>query len=348
MASDFKNFLLLLDAFSKDYDKYKNEYLAERGRVARLPGALNIYKTLSDFMDGGKKIRGFLVYLGFLVGGGKSLDKILPISLAVEIAHSFLLIHDDIIDKAITRRGKETVHKTYEQLFDEHFGVSSAIVIGDVAYFEAMRLVASSKFDSAVKVECFERFNDVLLETGYGELLDVYYSYRSATLSDVNRITDLKTARYTFVGPLTIGAYLGGAKAAQIRALHDFGIILGQIFQLKDDFLGVFGQESVIGKSILSDMQEGKNTLLIYKTKQAARAKLRGKIETAWGRKSSNLKDLETIRVIIRETGVYDWYEEEMRLRLLKSLGLVNKITNNLNLRKVIEGMATYVVEREK
>src|SRR3989338_904647 len=131
--------------------------------------------------------------------------------------------------------------------------MSQAIVLGDIACFEALDLVNCSSFTDSQKVACFAKIISTIIETGYGEALDVEYSQRWANFKNIRQMTELKTAKYTFVGPLTVGAILGKANKSQIQALTGFGLKVGLAFQIQDDVLGVFGNEKVIGKSVLSD-----------------------------------------------------------------------------------------------
>ncbi len=283
-------FELMLKKFRVTFEEYLADYFAQKIKdSSEYPKLITkFYEDLADFTEGGKRMRAFLVYLGYVIGGGRNLQKVLPISLAVEIIHSFLLIHDDIIDKSETRRGKVTIHKRYEKLFDSHYGVSQAIVLGDMAYLEAFNLVNSSEFSPDLRIICQNKLNKVLLETVYGEVLDVEYSYKKPKFSDIMQIADLKTARYSFVGPLSVGGILSKCSDGQMKALLEFGLLVGLAFQLQDDYLGVFGDEKILGKSVLSDMREGKNTLLIYKARELGTATDRKLINRLWGKSTSS------------------------------------------------------------
>lgn len=345
-----------LEKFLGEFEPYAKAYFDKRRLSLRQYPKLidKFYGDLAEISAGGKRMRGFLVYLGYLIGrpslkasdGKWSMNKILPISLAVEIIHTFLLIHDDVIDKSDTRRGKMTIHKRYEVIFGKHYGMSQAIVVGDIACFEALDLVNSSRFNSQEKIKCFGQINKVILETAYGEALDVENSYKDAKIGAIRLVTGLKTARYSFVGPLTIGAMLGGAGKAQIKAIEKFGLEVGFAFQLQDDLLGVFGDEKVLGKSTLSDMREGKNTMLIYKTREMASSSDKKFLGKVWGKRTSGVWELEAVKKIIKSSGAYDWcHSETMRLRD-KAMGYVDLITKDLRIRKILVEMTDFVVTR--
>lgn len=343
-------FEILLAKFLSEFEPYSRNYFKNKQKeIKKYPTLIgDIYSDLEDISAGGKRVRGFLVYLGFLVGGGHNLKKILPVSMAIELLHTFLLIHDDIIDKSDIRRGKLTIHKRYEKKFDYHYGISQAIVAGDTACFEAIDLINSSNFDSKRKKLCLEVISKVILETTYGELLDVEYSYKRPKLKQIEQVTDLKTARYTFVGPLTIGAILAGARKSQLSAINRYGLKVGYIFQLVDDILGVFGNEEILGKSTLSDMREGKNTLLIYNARELATLPDKKRLDKLWGKDDADEGDLKIVKDIIKRCGAYDWCITEINSLSRKSSAYLSDITDDEKLRKVFLQMAEFIVSRTK
>jgi len=352
--SEFNN---LLGKFLGEFEPYFESYFKNKKKiVSKYPKLIeDFYADLADISAGGKRMRGFLVYLGYLVGGRLShkasddklgILRILPIALAVELIHTFLLIHDDIIDKSDIRRGKVSIHRRYEKKFGEHYGISQGIVIGDIALFEAIDLINKSDLGIDEKVLCAGIINKVVLETVYGEALDVENSYKAVNVDDINLVTDLKTARYSFVGPLTLGAKLAGASNRQLVALESFGISMGFAFQLQDDVLGVFGDEKILGKSVLSDMREGKNTLLIYKTRELANKKDKGLIDKIWGDAKSDRKELTETRKIMKSTGAYDWCLGEMRRLKVKSTLNLNRITVDATTARIFAQLAEFIVSR--
>ena len=347
---ELSNFLGVFEPYVKSYFEKK---IKEVSRYPKLIG--EFYKDLADFTVGGKKLRAFLIFLGYKVADGRDFKKILPIALAYELLHSFLLIHDDIIDQSDTRRGKRTIHKRYEKLFGpsaslrarNHYGVSQAIILGDIACFEALGLVSSSELSESQKVVCQKQLIATILETGYGEALDVEYAYRGANLKAIWQVTDLKSARYSFVGPLTIGAKLAGGKSSQLDALSKFGQAVGKAFQIQDDILGVFGDEKITGKSSLLDLREGKNTLLIYKTREVAKGQDKDILAKLWGNQNARLKDLKKVRQLIVNSGALDWSSWQKQ-KLIKAAKLcVGQITKDNYLEQILVQMADFVIERQ-
>lgn len=339
---EIAGFLAKYEPIAKSFYDKKIKETAEYS-----PIIANFYKDLAKFSVGGKKLRAFFVYLGYLAGGGEDIDKILQISLAFEMTQNFFLIHDDIMDNSDLRRGKPTIHKVYEKKHDRHYGEGMAITLGDVAVIEAFKIIGDSDFSDKQKVICLEEFSKVLLETGYGQALDLEYSFAKADLPQILKIADLKAARYSVCGPLVIGASLGGANEIQKKALVHFGLNAGLAFQLQDDILGLFGREETIGKSVLSDMREGKNTVLIYKARELATAADRVKIRKIWGNAKASVKELDIIRNIARDSGAFDWCKRENERLIKKAKSEIGKITEDAHLQIVFGQIADFIVSRE-
>jgi len=343
LSQDLKNFL---NVFEPYFEQYFKEKIRSGSKYSPLIG--KFYKDLADFSRGGKRMRAFLVWLGYRLAGGEDLNKILPVCLASEIVHSFLLIHDDIIDKSDTRRGKATIHKRYEKYFGNHYGASQAIIIGDIACFEAIELVNSADFSDSLKRAGVNKLINVLLETAYGEALDVQYSFETASLSKVAKVADLKTARYSFVGPLAIGSIFANVSQNQLKAFADYGVSVGIAFQLQDDILSVFGDEKVIGKSVLSDMREGKNTILVYKARQMVKGRDKSDLERLWGKKNADISDLVKMRRILERADALSWSNNEGIKLSQKAKKVIGRITVDKNLAQILVQIADFVIARDK
>ena len=348
-------FLIELEKFIVDCSKFSKKFFSQKKNfVKKYPKLISdFYKDLEEFSKGGKSIRPFFVYLGYLIGLGikkmdkRQLENILPICLAYELIHNYFLIHDDIIDKSPIRRGRATIHRKYANDYGQHYGVSQAIVIGDLAYVEAIKLFNQLNLKEQIKYKSQNVLNDIIIETIYGQALDIQYSFKRPNLDDIWKVAELKTARYSFVGPLTIGAILAQASKSQIRAIERYGMALGKAFQLKDDILGVFGDEKKLGKSTLSDMREGKNTLLFYKTLKLAKGKDLLFINKIWGSEKSNKEDLKTVQRIMESSKAKNWCENQ-----IKSLGIIakkqiNNITHDKKIREIMLSCADFVITRE-
>ena len=242
-----------------------------------------LWHRIGSALQGGKRARPRLVKLGYDAfsppdnhppsespGDG---DRVVLLGCAFELLHTSLLMHDDVIDRDFTRRGRPTLSALYRNEAvaagrslpeAEHTGHSAAIISGDMLLATAISMAvrAGRSLAQAPALETF--FQLAIHQAGAGELEDLLYSLgRSpATVHQVLRMEELKTASYSFRFPLQAGALLAGATVAEAESLAGVGGQLGLAYQLIDDVLGTFGDPVRTGKSVDSDLREGKSTIL--------------------------------------------------------------------------------------
>jgi geranylgeranyl diphosphate synthase, type I len=227
---------------------------------------------LRAFVRGGKRIRPALLLLGYEAAGGQDRRRVHGPALSLELLHTCALAHDDVIDRAGTRRGRPTVHASFAARHRASgwagdpagYGEAVAILLGDLAFVQADELFLRGDVAPAALLAGFGRFTVLREEVMAGQYLDL----QAATSGTTDRATaltvaTLKSGRYSVARPLEIGALLAGADPLLVDGLGRFGDPLGRAFQVRDDLLGVFGEEGTTGKSAASDLAEGKRTLLV-------------------------------------------------------------------------------------
>jgi geranylgeranyl diphosphate synthase type I len=251
---------------------------AERDRWSlvdpALAGAIDALRAL--VAAGGKRLRPAFCHWAFVGAGGNPDDEIATdAGAALELLHSFALVHDDIMDGSDRRRGEAAVHRAFIEQHQEsgwrgqarRFGEGAAILVGDFAF------VYSDLLMSDVSPEARRVFDELRIELCVGQYLDLSATAtggRDATLA--RTIEWYKSGKYTVERPLHLGAAMAG-RLDELRApLSAFGLPLGEAFQMRDDLLGVFGSEAVTGKPVGDDLREGKLTPLLA----AASARARG------------------------------------------------------------------------
>ncbi len=223
-----------------------------------------------------KRVRAYLVRLGYESRSARVPQGLIDVAAAVELIQTYLLIHDDIIDRDEVRRGGPTVHAalraqlTVPVLERRRLSNSLALLIGDLAFSWAMRLVSESPFPAERRLRALR----VLLTTHEtcvgGQYLDVLpVSEISLTRERVEAIARRKTASYTFVGPLCAGAYLAGASETTIRALSAYGESVGMAYQWIDDLDDVLALKQ--GARSSNDLDEGKGTAVVIATRKLLR-----------------------------------------------------------------------------
>ena len=201
---------------------------------------------------GGKRLRPLLVLLGYQLFGDHP-GEALPAALAVEVFHNFTLLHDDIMDKAEIRRNQPAVHRRFSE--------NHAILSGDVMAFIAYQLLMETRNDRFGDIAGL--FTQTAVEICEGQQFDMDFEIRTdVTVEEYLEMIRLKTA-VLLACALKTGSLLGGADEAGANQMYDAGINLGFAFQLQDDYLDTYGDESAFGKKIGGDIISGKKTFLL-------------------------------------------------------------------------------------
>lgn len=230
---------------AKEVEKELEDLLKDWEREVKKfnPKLAPFAKGLINSTKGGKRIRGVLVKMGFEIAGkrkgsrgkGKEITKI---AAAYEILHASLLIHDDIMDQSLTRRGKPSL---YVALGNNHYGISQAINLGDIGLYLPIKIISDSSFPKDYKILALSFLSQVVINTGWGQVMDVALGEKGKrkgeSEKDIKFINLNKTARYTIAAPLQIGAILNGANEKLLKVLGEFGENLGIAFQIQDNIL---------------------------------------------------------------------------------------------------------------
>lgn len=255
----------LLEECKKVIENRINEILDEE--IKRYKDNCFIKESLEELKrlsKGGKRVRGYLIKLGQMLFG-KEDDSYIDIAAAIEIFQTAILIHDDVIDEADKRRGLDTINAKYAG----HIGISKAICIGDLGFFISYNIINNANISDDLKIEIMKVYSKTLYNTVNGEIIDVELPLKSLEYHkkmDDKLIYDIyvnKTAWYTIIGPILIGASSANASSLDKEKLMQMGENLGIAFQIKDDLLGLYSENDSMGKT-LNDIKEGKQTI-IYK-----------------------------------------------------------------------------------
>ncbi len=235
---------------------------------------VELWQSLEENTTGGKRFRPRMVMAAYQALGGTDLEAAAYVGAAFELLHTALIVHDDVIDHDFARRGAPNIQGTYRnRALDagsslevaEHSGISAAVIAGDLALFNAYRLIDRSGVADDVRYRLVEVMDEALFASAAGELIDVDFSIHPEMplVDDILTMERLKTAVYSFECPLQAGAILAGAEENVVQTLGDFGREIGIAYQIVDDVLGVFGTESETGKTTIGDLREGKRTVMI-------------------------------------------------------------------------------------
>ena len=224
-----------------------------------------LYEPIAYTLSGeGKRVRPTLLLTAAKIFGGNE-QMVMPAALAIEVFHNFTLLHDDVMDKALVRRGRPTVHVKWNE--------NTAILSGDQMMIESYKLLAQLPDNYLPTV--LRMFNKMGTEICEGQQYDVdFESQQDVTISEYLKMIEYKTS-VLLATALQIGGYLAGATQAQQDALYAFGIHVGLAFQVQDDYLDVYGDPVSFGKSIGGDICCNKKTFMLLNAMDRADASIR-------------------------------------------------------------------------
>ncbi|MBI5123308.1 polyprenyl synthetase family protein [Candidatus Roizmanbacteria bacterium] len=319
----------------------------EKAALVKTPELEKITKLLLETNRGGKNIRGVLICLGYDLCDKKITEDVYKVAAAYEILHTSLLIHDDVIDKSLLRRGKPTV---YQELGGGHLGISQAICLGDVGFFLSVRLINQTKLPAKIKTKVINVFLQIVLDTLLGEILDIENGNKTKVFEkNILLIHELKTALYTIVGPLLLGAEMSGKlQANQKKNIIQFGKYLGIAYQIQDDILGVFGQEKIIGKSVTSDIEEGKNTLLFFQALIFANPEQKKVLNQYYGKGGLNSEKFKLLKDIFIATGSLDYSKKKVVEYMAKAQKYIPLVAATQEMEAILKGFVDFINLREK
>lgn len=345
--------------YKERVDHHMSDYLDSKIEQAReiSPLITDMYRHIKDMsVPGGKRVRGLLIYESFKALGGKESSAILDVSMAMELMHSYLLVHDDIMDQDELRRGTETIHSRYSKRYrkknksrdSEHYGICMGMIAGNILAVLSNEIIAEAKMPADKKVLILNEFTKIGREVNAGQMLDVYFEFHEdSTRHHLMKIHTYKTAKYTIEGPMHIGALLAGRNKRVLENISEYAIPIGIAFQLQDDILGMFGDQARTGKSVVSDLREGKKTLLIIQALKKAGPKQRRDLEKRLGNQNITVKDAELVRDIIIQTGAYEYNRKMLQKLLRKGIKNLNPRYYSADGYEFLTAIAKYFIHRD-
>jgi geranylgeranyl pyrophosphate synthase len=308
------------------------DFLAEqRGALAAMDPALTpVVDEVCALAAGGKRLRPLFAYWGWrgLVadapGPAEDDDAVLRAVAALEFVHASALVHDDVMDAALTRRGRPTTHVGFAVRHGaeglngdgDAFGLGAAILVGDLALVWSDELLRRSGISGAALTRARAVWDTMRTEVTAGQYLDLLRAAGGLPgPQGALTVARYKSAGYTVQRPLQLGAAIAGAGPRAVDAYAEIGLPLGEAFQLRDDVLGVFGDPAVTGKSADDDLREGKQTLLVALAEEAADAVGRRLLTDHLGDPTAGPEELEELRRLIEDTGARARVEERITER---------------------------------
>lgn len=296
----------------------------------------NLYAPIQYIMSlGGKRIRPVMVLMASELFDD-DVSKAIDVALAVETFHNFTLVHDDIMDNAPLRRGKQTVH--------EKWGINNAILSGDVMMVESNKHL--SKVDISVLKAVLETFNTTAQGVCEGQQLDMEFESRSdVSIDEYVEMIRLKTA-VLLGGAMKLGAYVGGADAKNANLLYQFGENLGIAFQLQDDILDVYGDPEKFGKQVGGDIISNKKTFLLLTALQLAKDQNLAALNKWMANNINQIEKVNAITALYDELNIRELAEQEMTRYAEIAFNSLNKITVAEHKKQALLELAEQILQR--
>lgn len=324
---------------------------------ASIPWGGDFLGRLEPFATSGKLLRGSLLCFAYETFSGKAPDKAaVRAAMALELTHSALLIHDDIMDGDDKRRGRPSMHEQYARVAKrqklpqaDRFGVNMALSGADAALFMAMELLSGSQASATAGAGSYSLFMEQLLKTCAGQMQDVYFDARPATPSknEIYRLMRAKTAAYTLALPLAMGASLAGEPASVLKRLKAVGVAGGTIFQIRDDELGILGDTAKTGKPVGSDIKEGKKTLLHYYLVRNCTGEERAKTGAIFGNPLATDDDIAYIRRLVRLHNVPKLLSDDVDSLRRKAFTDIDKLATGESAKNELKELIDFCARRQ-
>jgi geranylgeranyl diphosphate synthase type I len=309
-------------------------------------------QVLREFvLAGGKRLRPAFCFWAYVGAGGDRDDPaVIDAGAALELLHTFALVHDDIMDNSHRRRGLDTVHRHFEALHNEsdwrgeqrRFGEGAAILIGDLAFVYADQMLRGAP-QAALEI-----YTELRLEVNVGQYLDLLGTVRGdASVDFARKICAYKSGKYTVERPLHLGAALAGRSEELIAALSAYGDPLGEAFQLRDDLLGTFGDAEVTGKPVGEDLRDGKPTTMYARAREAATGSDATLLSQRYGATDLSPDEVAAIQAVFERTGARAATEAAVDSLVDRALNALHTAPLTADARGELDALARFVAERD-
>lgn len=354
-----KSYLANLSDIKRKIDKAALEFIAAK-KIEYYYGNSGdtkdkVFDRLSEFVARGKGIRGTLFYYVASELGYKNKKNLIDFAVGLEIIHSALLIHDDIMDNDLLRRGKPSVYAQYieeintrNKTISVETAKSIAISVGDLAIFIAFELFNQSLKGNPRSLEIMSRLVKDYSLTGLGQIDDVFFSGSKVEPSpkDITRVFLYKTARYTFSLPLTMAALFVGKSKDFVKNLDSIGEDMGIVFQMRDDEIGLFGESEKTGKTVGVDIVKNNKTLIRYFLYKYSSVEERAILDKIFGNYKITKKDIDYLKDLAFRNGSAKKIQKLKSDHMAVAASGIGKIKNN-NIQGSLKELLIYLNNRE-
>ena len=323
---------------------------------------LPVAKSLSAFtLDSGKRFRPLLATLGYLATGKEINRAAIATLSSLELVHVCALIHDDVMDQSDSRRGAPTIHRIFEEIHSReklhgdaaNYGVASAILLGDLALVWAGKMSHSSGLEVAHLAPFLAIFDEMQSELMAGQFLDIHeQALGSQSVERSLKVARYKSAKYSIERPLHSGVALAlhddAVRSSELLThFSNFGLPLGEAFQLRDDVLGVYGESASTGKPVGDDLREGKRTALLAFAHTFANPAQKDLLDTLVGNPNLTPHQVEQLQHAIDDSGALQQVENLITQLTEESISALHAAPIESHARELLEQMAIRATQRK-
>lgn len=298
-----------------------------------------LYNPVSYILQlGGKRLRPVMVLMADNLFSD-NLENAIPAALAVEVFHNFTLVHDDIMDNAPIRRNQQTVHEKWD--------ANIAILSGDAMQIIAYQLLCKS--NPVILKKLIDVFNTTALEICEGQQFDMNFATRNdVTMNQYLRMIELKTS-VLLAASLKMGALCGGAGETEAQKLYEFGRNLGLAFQIQDDYLDVYANREIFGKTVGGDIAENKKTYLLIKALEIAEGDNKNILTRAVDNQIADTEiKIELVRSVYDNLGIASIAQSAISEYAKQAFGYLDSLNIENNQTLFLRELALGLMKREK
>jgi len=318
--------------------------------------AVRAYCSLLD--RGGKRIRGALTINAYKMLGGTDEQVSLEAARAIEMLHAYILMVDDIQDRSESRRGGPTAHIVLKQHHinnnmkddPQHFGESIAMNGFLFGAHSALSVLADLDVPADRKILAIKNVNKHFIATAHGQSLDIFNEVLSTVNEQaVDNVLLWKTAYYSFMNPLQLGAILAGATESDLQLLETYSLDAGRAFQITDDIIGIFGDQEISGKNPMDDIKEGKRTLLTVKALELASDDDSRYLQSMLGSKNLDSAQFMRCREIIISSGALEYARDKANESVAEAIKSLEKAPDSWNYEQVqfLSQLVQFLIDRK-
>jgi geranylgeranyl diphosphate synthase type II len=317
-------------------ETYKEDFLDYLNTAITIKEPKNLYEPIHYILQiGGKRLRPILTLMTCDILNG-NVKNAYDAALAVEVFHNFTLIHDDIMDSAPIRRGKETVHIKWD--------VNTGILSGD-----AMMIIAYQCFENYepfIYKKLLKLFNKTALEVCEGQQLDVDFEIRNdVTITEYIKMITYKTS-VLVAAAMKMGAIIAEVSDEESEKIYDFGLNLGIAFQLQDDYLDTFGDVVTFGKQIGGDILENKKTFLYLKAIETCNEKDKNCLLDFYKAKTSNENKVSEITTLFKKNSIDKLTVNEIELYTNKAFEVLDTLQISNEKKEILRNFGSSLMKR--